>query len=432
MSEINQRELVLDILLAVEQRKEYSHIALQQALQKYQYMDKQVRSFITKVCEGTIENRICIDYIINQFSKTKTEKMKPLIRNIIRLSVYQIKYMDAVPVSAICNEAVKLTKKRGLAGLSGFVNGVLRNIARNLNQVSYPDQEEQPLLYLSVIYSIPLWILEQWKESYAMDTIEAMAKAIHQESPTTIRVNTSKGTVEQCRRLLVQQGITVQQGDYVDTALKISHYDYLGQIRGFEEGLFGVQDESSMLVSIMANPKEHDHVIDVCAAPGGKALHMADLLRGTGKVIARDISEYKIEKIAENLEQFDFSNVELQIQDALELTEETVGWADIVIADLPCSGLGIMRKKTDIKYNVTPENQQELAKLQRSILSVVYQYVKPGGILMYSTCTINPEENEKNAAWFAEKYSFRLEEMRQLLPGVDSCDGFFIAKLRRE
>jgi 16S rRNA (cytosine967-C5)-methyltransferase len=432
MSDVNQRELVLDILLAVEQRKEYSNIALQQTLQKYQYMDKQIRSFITKVAEGTLENRICIDYRINQFSKVKVSKMKPVVRNVLRMSVYQMTDMDAVPVSAICNEAVKLTRKRGFSGLSGFVNGVLRNIARNLNQVTYPDQEKNPLEYLSVVYSMPLWILEGWMKDYDLQTIEIMVQALGKERPTTIRVNTSNISVEQCKKHLEGQGIVVEPGDYIDTALKISNYNYMNQIDGFEEGYFAVQDESSMMVSKMANPSKDMHVLDVCAAPGGKALHMADLLQGTGKVIARDVSDYKVQKIEDNLNRYGFTNVELQVQDALQLTEETIEWADVVIADLPCSGLGIMGRKKDIKYNMTEEAQKELSQLQRKILQVVHQYVKPGGLLMYSTCTINKEENENNVQWFTEHFPFRLEEQKQFLPGIDSCDGFFIAKLRRE
>lgn len=432
MSDVNQRELVLDILLAVEQRKEYSNIALQQTLQKYQYMDKQIRSFITKVSEGTIENRIRIDYMINQFSKVKVTKMKPVIRNILRMSVYQMTDMDAVPVSAICNEAVKLTRKRGFSGLSGFVNGVLRNIARNLDQITYPDQEKNPLEYLSVVYSMPLWILEQWMKDYDIQTIETMVQALGKERPTTIRVNTSIISVEQCKKHLEEQGITVVPGDYVETALRISNYNFMNQIDGFEEGYFAVQDESSMMVSKMANPSKDMHVLDVCAAPGGKALHMADLLQGTGKVIARDVTDYKVQKIEDNLNRFGFTNVELQIQDALQLTEETIEWADMVIADLPCSGLGIMGRKKDIKYNIAKEAQKELSELQRKILQVVHQYVKPGGVLMYSTCTINKDENENNVRWFTEHFPFRLENQKQFLPGIDSCDGFFIAKLRRE
>lgn len=432
MGELNQREAALDILLAVDQKKEYSHIALQQTLQKYGYSGKQVRSFITRISEGTLENRICIDYIIDSFSKTKVSDMRPLIRNILRMSVYQLKYMDAVPASAICNEAVKLTAKRGMAGLKGFVNGVLRNIARNLEHIDYPDREREPLRYFSVVYSVPLWILEQWREAFDPDVIETMLRAMGQESPTTIRVNTSKITVEECRRLLEQQGITVRSGDYVNTALKISGYDTISRIRGYQEGFFSVQDESSMLAGIMAEPFPGARVLDVCAAPGGKTFHMADMLSGTGKIIARDVSAYKIEKIQENLDRFAFSNVELQIQNALELTEETLEWADIVIADLPCSGLGIMGKKKDIKYNASPENQKELVRLQRAILSVVWRYVKPGGILMYSTCTIHSEENEKNVRWLTEHYPFRLEAQRQLLPGRETCDGFFMARLRRE
>ena len=227
----------------------------------------------------------------------------------------------------------------------------------------------------------------------------------------------------------------------------ISGYDYLADLKAFQQGAFYVQDISSMLVSHIAAPKEGDFCLDVCAAPGGKALHMAELLQGTGHVEARDLTDYKVNLIQENIMRSGMKNIEAVRWDATVLDEDSVEKADILIADLPCSGLGVLGKKTDLKYKMTEQTQGELVKLQRDILSTVKQYVKPGGTLVYSTCTIHEAENEGNVEWFLkENPEFQLvsvnlgeqlqdngehEGCLQLLPGVHESDGFFIAKFKK-
>lgn len=442
------RELALDILVDIDKKKSFSHLALSNTLRNYQYMEKQDRAFLTRICQGTIEHQIQIDYIINQFSKVKINKCKPVIRAILRMSVYQLKFMDQVPDSAVCNEAVKLAKKRGFKNLTGFVNGVLRNIARNLDKVSYPDEEKQPILYLSVLYSMPEWLTGQFVKEYGYEKTKKMLESFLDVSKTSIRVQLSNGSKEALKKELEAEHVTVEDGAFMPEALRISNYNYLEALTSFEEGKFQVQDESSMLVAHLADPKEEMLIVDVCSAPGGKSLHAADRLHGTGKVISRDLTEYKADLIEENRERLGCENMIVQVHDALELDESLVGKADIVIADLPCSGLGIIGKKHDIKYNVTKDGMEELAKLQKEILSVVTKYLKPEGTLMYSTCTIHKEENEKNVQWMQETLGLQpvgFEDLMpealeietakdgyiQLLPGVHPCDGFFIAKLRR-
>lgn len=435
------RELILGVLLEVTRDGEYSHIALRNVLNKYQYLDKKERAFITRVTEGTLEHMIELDYIINEFSNVKINKMKPVIRNILRSAVYQMKYMDSVPNSAACNEAVKLAVKKGFSNLRGFVNGVLRNIDRNLPSMVLPEN-------MSIRYSMPEWILDQWLCAYDKETVERMLRDFQEEKPTTIRCNLSRIDKESLIQKLEGEGVTVKQHPYLTYALQISGYDYLGDLESFQEGLFYVQDISSMLVSHIANPGKGDYVIDVCAAPGGKALHMAELLEGTGCVEARDLTEYKMNLIRENIFRTKVGNMKAVRWDATVKDEASVGKADIVVADLPCSGLGVLGKKTDLKYKMTQETQRELAVLQRRILSVVKDYVKPGGTLIYSTCTIHQEENIGNVKWFLKENSeFRLASMEeslckelkasveegclQLLPGIHNSDGFFIAKLER-
>ncbi len=429
---VNDRELILEILLAVTRDGEYSHIALRNVLENYQYLDKSERAFITRVTEGTLERMIELDYIINQFSKTKVNKMKPVIRTIIRSAVYQLKYMDSVPDSAVCNEAVKLAGKRGFSGLKGFVNGVLRNISRNLDNVKYPDKSDT-VKWLSVMYSMPEWIITEWLKNYDREMVEKMLQAFLAERPTTIRCNLSQISREELAEELKKEGVKVRLCDTIDSALFISGYDYLGALKSFRAGYFQVQDISSMEVAEWADPKEDEYIIDVCAAPGGKSLHLADKLTGKGHVEARDLTPYKVDLIRDNIARIGIDNIEAVCQDATVYDEASEKKADILIADLPCSGLGVLGKKTDLKYKMNPDTQEELVHLQREILSVVHRYVKSGGKLLYSTCTIHRAENQENAAWFAEQYpKFELVRERQFLPGVDDSDGFYIAEFVRK
>lgn len=444
---INEREIVLDLLLDMEKNNSYTHLLLRTVLKKYQFIDKKSRAFITKLLEGTTENRIQLDYILDQFSKTKMKKCRPLVRNLLRMSVYQICYLDHIPDSAVCNEAVRLAKKRGFSSLSGFINGVLRNISRNKESISFPDEKENPVFALSIRYSMPEWIIKMWLLEYSYDTVEKMLASTLEERGTVVRVNEQRTTREDLKEELKKE-MEVEDGAYLSSALILRQYDYLQKSQAFLDGKFQVQDESSMLVSVIANPKRDDFIIDVCAAPGGKSLHMAELLEETGRVLARDLTEEKVELIEENRERMGYQNIETEVFDALVLDESLVGKADIVIADLPCSGLGVMAKKNDLKYRMTRETISELAALQREILEVVSQYVKPGGTLIYSTCTVTREENIENYRWIEERLGFlpndfslrlpdklRAETARegylQLLPGIHSCDGFFISSFQK-
>lgn len=431
MAKVNTRDLVVETLLLITRDGQYSHIALGQVLEKYQYLDKSERAFITRVTEGTLERMIELDYIIDRFSKVKVKKMKPVIRAIIRSAVYQLKYMDSVPDSAVCNEAVKLAAAKGFGGLKGFVNGVLRSIARNMDSIRYPSEDTPE--GMSVVYSMPVWILKQWLEVYSRDTVREMLKNFLEEKPTSIRCNLHQISREDLMKKLAAEGVKAEKVPGLPCALLISGYDYLGVLQSFRDGDFQVQDISSMLVAERAEPQKGNFIIDVCAAPGGKALHMADILDGTGMVQARDISEYKVGLIWDNIRRTGMKNIEAVRWDATVPDENAVEKADIVVADLPCSGLGVLGRKSDLKYRMTPEAQQELAALQRQILSVVCRYVKPGGKLVYSTCTINRQENEDNAKWFLEEHpQFRKVSEEQILPGAKAGDGFYIALFQKE
>ncbi|MBR3811028.1 MAG: 16S rRNA (cytosine(967)-C(5))-methyltransferase RsmB [Agathobacter sp.] len=430
---ISVRELVLDILIEVNEKEKYSHLVLRDVLNKYQYLEKKDRAFLTRLTEGTIEHMLEMDFIINSFSKVKVKKMKPLIRNLLRMSVYQIKYMDSIPDAAVCNEAVKLTRKRGFGQLRGFVNGVLRNIARELPHLQYPDEKLEPVRFLEVTYSVPAWIVEQWIKDYGYEKAKSVCESFLKERPITIRTNLTKTTPEALKEKLMAEGVVVKEIEKLSYAFEISGYDYLQALSSFEEGLFYVQDVSSMMVAEIAAPEKGNYIIDVCAAPGGKSSHLAEKLEGTGMVEARDLTEYKVSLIEENIERHGLKNMNAVQKDATIFDEASKEKADVLICDLPCSGLGVMGKKTDIRYKMTKEKQKELVQLQREILDTVYAYVKKGGNLVYSTCTIHKDENDGNVAWFVEKHpEFEVLFSEQIFPGEEYHDGFFIAKFHRK
>lgn len=434
--ETDSREIALDILMEILEKSGYSHIILRQALNKYQYLDKSERAFISRLVEGTLEYLLQIDYVIDSFSSTKIKKMKPVIRTILRMSVYQLLYMDRVPDSAVCNEAVKLSVKRKFTGLKGFVNGVLRNISRNKETLSWPNA--------SVRYSMPEWIVSMWEKEYGRETAVAMMESFLKNKKTTVRCNYANAAREEILKSLQKQEVIVAESGLSDAVLYLEKYDYLDSLEAFKKGWIHVQDLSSVFVGEAADPKKDDYVIDVCGAPGGKSIHIADKLNGTGLVEVRDLTAYKVDLIQQNIDRCGFKNIRTKVQDALILDQESIEKADIVIADLPCSGLGIIGRKPDIKYRLKPEDLKELASLQREILSVVQSYVKPGGKLVFSTCTVNKQENEENALWFLKEFPFDPLDLTgklgdgissetlkqgyiQLLPGIHPCDGFFLS-----
>lgn len=474
---VNEREIVLEVLLEITEKGQFSHIILRDVLWKYQYLEKRERAFITRVTEGTLEHMIEIDYILDRFSKVKVKKMKPVIRAILRSAVYQLKYMDSVPDSAVCNEAVKLAVRKGFSGLKGYVNGVLRSVARGIDSVQYPKEKMEEL---SVRYSCPKWVLDLWSGSYDIEVIEMMLRDFQKEKPVTIRCCLNRTTPDELKKRLEAEGVKAEIHPYLPYAFQISGYDHLNDLETFQDGLFVVQDISSMLVAEIAAPSAGAQVLDVCAAPGGKALHVAEKLflaedvcgnaacagnksgggaaagcgiedqMPPGHVEARDLTELKVDLIRENIERTGLTNITAVCRDASVPDETAAESADIVIADLPCSGLGVIGKKPDLRYKASPDGIDSLVRLQRQILSCAQDYVKPGGTLVYSTCTVNPAENMDNVHWFMEQYpEFILDDIReklcpelrdnvmengciQLLPGVHKSDGFFIARLVRK
>lgn len=433
---MDAREVALTVLMDIETNQTFSNLALGNALRKNQFTDKTERAFLTRLVEGVVECRIRLDYVIDRFSKTKVRKCKPMIACLLRMGCYQILFMDGVPDSAACNESVKLAKKHGFAGLSGFVNGVLRTIAREKERISYPDTGKNPVQAYSVLTSTPEWLVEKLIKDYGYEKAQRILQASFDERKISVRLNRAcieagGDTVEGYREKLKTSGICVEAGAYYEGAWLLSKYDFVHKIPGYKKGYFTVQDESSMCAVAAAGIQADDFVMDLCAAPGGKTTAAAAYAKN-GRVLSMDIAQEKLARVEENIEREHLENVEIVCQDATEYLEKYEGKADVVIADLPCSGLGIMGRKNDIKYRVQPSQIEALVELQHTILQNACRYVKPGGTLLYSTCTITPEENNCQTARFLQEHKdYKKVEERQFLQGVDVCDGFYYAVLKR-
>lgn len=460
----NVREIVLDVLLTLERDGGLSHQLIRGALNKYDYLDPRDKRYVKRVAEGTLERRLEIDYYLDHYSSVPVRKMKPLIRCLLRMSVYQLLYMDAIPDSAVCNEACKLAEKRKFHSLKGFVNGVLRKIAREKDSLPMPDPKKDHLKWLSVKYSMPEEIVQAWLEVYDEETTQKLLEALLEIHPVSIRTTQSL-TVEEKEEVagrLREAGIDVAQSPYDERVLLARDLEGLENLSDFQEGRITVQDVSSTLAVKQAGIREGDLVVDACAAPGGKSILASELTGPSGKVICGDVSEKKTQAIWENVDRMGRRNIEVRQWDARELPAELCGKADVLLLDVPCSGLGVMGKKRDVKYHVSKESFAEVEALQKEILKGAWQVVKPGGIMLFSTCTIRKEENRDVVKWILENLPFEpvsisesLPEIvrrqvweekaamklpaedweaccAQILPGIMQADGFFFAKLRRK
>ncbi|MBR4358833.1 MAG: 16S rRNA (cytosine(967)-C(5))-methyltransferase RsmB [Butyrivibrio sp.] len=467
---VNIREIVLNILMEYDKDGGRKTTLLKDALEKYDYLETRDKAFIKRVVEGCLERNIQIDYVIDSFSKTEVKKMQPLIRSLIRMGTYQIMFMDNIPDSAACNEAVKLAQKHKFARLKGFVNGVLRNISRNKENISYPDKNENGGVdYLSVVYSQPSWLCKMWLTEYGFERTEGMLKFFLEPRPTVIRCTAGKADTDnglsdteaakaaalKLKKELEEAGVVVKENPILPYALELEKTDNIRYLPGYAEGKFAVQDVSSMLLTEIADPLKGHTVIDVCAAPGGKSMHAAQKVGADGKVFSRDVSTAKKELIAENAARLGLDNITIEVVDAKIHDDNMKRNADYLYLDVPCSGLGIIGRKSDIKQNIKKAKLDELTKLQWDIVKACWDYVKVGGTLMYSTCTVNKAENEQMVKricaelpfepvditdvlpkYITENDKYNIKDTAkkgyiQLLPGEFGTDGFFIAKLKR-
>lgn len=464
MSLRGEREAVLTILTRIREEGTYSHIAVKEMLDQCERegMDRRQRAFVKRLTEGIIERRIEIDNVIRTYTK-KGARIRPVIRDILRMGIFQILYMDAVPDSAACNEAVKLTKLSGKKELSGFVNGVLRTVAREKDKgifaaAAREDGASSDPAALSRKYSMPEWIIRLWNEQRSEQDTRALLEALLEVRPVSIRFDDrcSAADIEKILAGMQEKGVTATKGHYHALCYELTGTDSVATLPGYREGLWTVQDESSMLVAEAAGLQGGETVYDVCAAPGGKSMHCASKLLAlakraeggaaavkAGTVHAFDLSKGKTAQIMKNVRRMHLPNVVVSQRDALLPVPAEAGAADVLLCDLPCSGLGVIGRKRDIKYHVSPAQLEELAKLQKDILRSAVGYLKEGGVLIYSTCTINRGENEEIAAFIEKELGFTADplaphlpagipgidgHMLQLLPHIHGTDGFFLAR----
>lgn len=448
---MNAREFALKLLRQINEEQVLSHEAL--AALEQSGLEPRDRALVNRLVHGTLERQWTIDRILEKKTGKSVTKLKPGIRNILRMGVYQLLFLTQIPDSAVCNESVKLAKKSGYAGLSGFVNGVLRGIARDAETAGSKElclagyakgyNEEERFCFQ---YSVPPELAGYYRERYP-DEAEAMFEAFLKESGTAVRLNKSRGSLEDLKKVLTDEGIAFHDGLLPNT-LRMERSGSPAASEAFRMGLFSIQDESSALAGNVLPLKAGMRVLDLCAAPGGKTVHAADELSvlGGGSVTARDLSMEKIERIREHAERVGLTNVTCEKRDALTFDAALNEAFDIVLADLPCSGLGVIGRKPDIKIKTGLQDIINLAEIQRGILKNAVRYVKNGGYLCYSTCTITKEENDSNCDYI-ESLGFRPYDVTEAVPErlrkryrngrlqlfpQDGTDGFFLAVYQKK
>lgn len=438
---MNARKIIVEILDNVFYNAAYSNIELTKRLNRDNVNDKD-KGLITEIVYGTVRYKDKIDFIIKNFIKD-IKLVEPRILNILRATVYQIMFLDRVPSYAAVNEAVQLAKEVSFNS-SKFVNGVLRNILRNQDKDFYKGLE--PRKAMAVNYSFPNWMVDLFINQYGMDAAKKIMHNLNNTPNVTVRVNELKGDYDEVFTSLEENGYDIAEGVICPEAIQINKGSNVENNSLFKDGYITVQDESAMLIAPNMDIEEGMKVLDLCSAPGGKTTHISELLNNTGTVIACDIYDHKINLIKENCDRLGITNVEYKIQDATQENKEFIKFADRVLIDVPCSGLGIIRKKPEIKWTKKKEDLHSLTKIQREIMVNSWEYLKDEGIMFYSTCTLNKHENEDNINWFISQHKDAIiEEMYfgkadnivynengtvTILP-TEAMDGFFLAKIKK-
>ncbi len=420
------RKAAYDVLFAVETEGAYSNIALNDTVRREKPPEE---AFVRALVYGVLENQIYLDYKLASFVRSGLRKVSPQALILLRMGAYQIEFMDGVPDYAAVGESVRLAKKV-CRGRDGFVNGVLRSYQRSAASVRLPEEEKDPVKYLSVRYSCTEDIAALWMKMFGREGAENLLKAAAGAPPLTVRVNSLRTDAGQLAERLREEGFSaVPRLD--GTALEVEGTGILS-CRAAEEGLFSVQDISSMIMIRALDPKPGETVLDVCAAPGGKSLAAAERMENRGRVISCDIYDHKLALIRKTAERLGISIIETHRNDATKLREEYVGIADRVIADVPCSGLGVIRRKPELKLRITQKEIDNLSEIQYRILENASLCLKKDGTLVYSTCTVSEAENGGVIRRFLEKNrNFFLKEEKQLLPYIDNSDGFYFCTMQR-
>ncbi|WP_079508386.1 16S rRNA (cytosine(967)-C(5))-methyltransferase RsmB [Mesobacillus jeotgali] len=442
----NVRDTALQLLETVEKNQAYSNLLLNNAIEKYEISPIDI-GLLTELVYGTLQRKMTLDFYLKPFIE-KNKKLQSWVVNLLRMTVYQMVYLDKIPDRAAIFEAVEISKRRGHKGIASLVNGVLRSIQRNglpsLDSISDPAER------ISIETSHPLWLVTRWVGQFGIEKTREMCEMNLTAPLQTGRVNLTRISREECLELLAEEGFDVEPSPILPEAIK-SLRGNLASSKAFKYGLLTIQDESSMLVAHALGIKDEEVILDACAAPGGKSSHIAEKLGNSGKVISLDLHEHKVKLISQNAERLGLENIEAKKMDSRQAAEQFEhGSIDRVLLDAPCSGLGVMRRKPDMKYTKKEQDLSQLQSIQLSLLKSVAPLLKAGGTLVYSTCTVDREENQEVIKEFLREHpefsgdttlAERMPEaIRPLIHGFDvqilpqdfGSDGFYIACLRKK
>jgi 16S rRNA (cytosine967-C5)-methyltransferase len=442
------RALAVETLLKVETRKAYADILLDHALNTHA-LSSQDRALFTQLVYGTLRWRGKLDWLLGKIVHRPLADMDGYLRNLLRLTVYQILFLDRVPSYAAVHEGVELAKRYGGASAGGLVNAVARRLLREKERLTTLDSGADLVARLSVSWSHPEWLVRQWLAYLGAEDTEALLRANNEEPPVVLRSNRLKADRQPLIERLQAAGFDATPGPLSPQAVLVRSASSIDQLPGFKEGLFLVQGEASQLVGLLLDPKPGERILDACAAPGGKATHLAELMGDHGEIIAGDISQRGIEKLRQNIRRLGLKSVQpVQADLSLELTGALALPYDRILADLPCSGLGTLRSHPEAKWYREAKDVARLSALQKKILDRLFSYLKPGGSVVYSTCTLTREENEAVVEGFLQRHKeFTLETAAEFLPESarhmvrgnyflalphrDGTDGFFAARMRK-
>ena len=420
------RKTAFDVLMDVEKNGAYSNLSLNSFIEKNR---PDSPAFVRELVYGVLRNRMLLDWFLGQLIPSGLKKIKKQDLTLLRMGVYQLSYMKSVPEYAAVSETVNMSKKLA-RGRERFINGVLRGYIRNRQQLVLPDRGRDLEEYLSIVYSVERWIVQLWTDAYGEEKTEALLKASNETPGLAVRVNLMKTDRKALKEKLEALGFEAEESEVSDRALLVKGSGLL-DTEPYREGMFSVQDEASILASDALEAKPGDCIADVCAAPGGKTFATAELMAGKGVIYAMDKYEHKLKLMEAQAKRAGIENIRLLKHDSTEPVEGLKERMDKVLADVPCSGLGVIRRKPEIKYKGM-QDLDELIERQRQILQAAASYVKAGGTLVYSTCTINPVENEKQIVEFLRgNMEFKALEQKQLFPD-GGTDGFFICRMRKE
>lgn len=425
---MDPRQIAAKALLDVERESSYSNLVLEPYFQK-EGLSVRDRAFSSALFYGVLERQITLDWALNQYSRTPVHRLEPEVRTALRLGAWQLLYSPGTPAFAAVGESVQLVKQLGKKQAAGLVNGVLRAMVRN--QCSYPVPKDK-LTALSVEYSVPAPLIQRWRKAYGHEITLEILEGTRGPAPTFIRVNTVKTTLPALQKKLEGEGIQGREVPGVEDALELIEPGRFADLPSFREGLFHVQDISSQLCVAALDPRPGMEVLDLCAAPGGKSFTAAQRMENKGRIVSRDLHPARLALVEEGAARLGLSVIETATGDAAILEPDFVGRFDRVLCDVVCSGLGTLRRKPEIRYKPLL-SLDGLPQIQYNILETAFQYLRPGGKLVYSTCTLNPAENEEVVGRLLENHP----EITALVPprtlihgrgGLD-CDGFFIAQL---